>query len=232
MFSSFVFINQRISELIVPSNTASSNTVPPNNVSSASPLHMATPVAADVNPINTEQQLLVQQEVQRYLTFGESLYQCAVPAIPVLFDLKGKAAGMYRVKTSLTPRKGFFSKTETTSERVIRFNPWLFAKYPEDSWENTIPHEVAHYITDCLYGIKAIRPHGKEWAAVMRRLGAEPIVRANYDLSGIPVRRMTQYVYRCACREISLTAYRHKKVQSGLQRYRCRDCLSELSWKK
>ena len=212
---------QYISDFTVPSN---------NTFSTSSAIDPA--ISSTITPIDAEQQLQVQKEVQRYLTIGESLHQCAVPAIPVLFDLKGKTAGMYRVKTSLAPRKGFFSKTGTASERVIRFNPWLFAKYPEDSWENTIPHEVAHYITDCLYGIKSIRPHGKEWAAVMRRLGAEPIVRANYDLSGIPVRRMAQYVYRCACREMSLTAYRHKKVQSGLQRYRCRDCLSELSWTK
>ncbi len=221
MLTQLILSIQPISEFAVPSN---------NTFSTSSAIDPA--ISSTIPPIDTEQQLRVQQEVQRYLTVGESLYQCAMPAIPVLFDLKGKTAGMYRVKTSLTSRKGFFSKTEVTPERVIRFNPWLFAKYPEDSWENTIPHEVAHYITDCLYGIKAIRPHGKEWAAVMRRLGAEPIVRANYDLSGIPVRRMTQYAYRCACREISLTAYRHKKVQSGLQRYRCRDCASELSWIK
>jgi SprT protein len=183
-----------------------------------------------VTPINVERQLQVHHEVQRYLAIGASLYQCAIPSIPVLFDLKGKTAGMYRVKISIKHRKGFFSKADVVPDRVIRFNPWLFAKYPEDSWENTIPHEVAHYITDCLYGIKTIRPHGKEWGDVMGCLGAEPIVRANYDLSGIPTRRMAQYAYRCACREVNLTAYRHKKVQNGLQRYRCRDCVSELSW--
>jgi SprT protein len=201
----------------------------------ASPTPASTIVSnpvPNVDPINIDRQQDVQQEVQRYLAIGESLYQCAIPAIPVLFDLKGKAAGMYRVKTSIKPRKGLFSKAESMTNRVIRFNPWLFAKYPNDSWENTIPHEVAHYITDCLFNIKVIRPHGREWADVMRRLGAEPIVRANYDLSGIPTRRISQYAYRCACREVNLTAYRHKKVQRGLQRYRCRDCVAELSWIK
>jgi SprT protein len=189
----------------------------------------STNMPSTISPINSARQLQVQQEVQRYLSMGESLYQCSMPTIPVLFDLKGKAAGMYRVKALRKSRRSFFSKTHIALEKVIRFNPWLFAKYPEDSWDNTIPHEVAHYMTDCLYGIKAIRPHGQEWSDVMRRLGAKPIVRANYDLSGIPTRRMTQYAYRCACREVSLTAYRHKKVQNGLQRYRCRDCMSELS---
>ena len=192
------------------------------------------PAAAIIAPINAEQQQQVQQEVQRYLTMGERLYSCAIPAIPVLFDLKGKTAGMYRVKTSIASQKGGFSVSEVSEvivpERVIRFNPWLFAKYSDDSWKNTIPHEVAHYISDCVYGLKAIRPHGKEWAEIMRRLGAEPIIRANYDLSGIPTRRMTQYTYRCACRNVKLSSYRHKKVQRGLQRYRCRHCASELSW--
>ena len=121
---------------------------------------MSKPVISPtaISPISAARQLQVQHEVQRYLSEGESLYQCSMPAIPVLFDLKGKTAGMYRVKSLPTSRNGFFSKNNVVQERVIRFNPWLFAKYPEDSWGNTIPHEVAHYMTDCLYGIKAIRP--------------------------------------------------------------------------
>ncbi len=55
--------------------------------------------------------------------------------VPVRFELQGRAAGMYRV------HKG---------ERVIRYNPYIFSKYFDDSLANTVPHEVAHYITDVL----------------------------------------------------------------------------------
>jgi SprT protein len=205
-------------------------------------MSLSIPIPTDFPPIDIAKQLQVADEVNRYLAIAESVYQQSIPAIPVLFDLKGKTAGMYRVKTSRSISKPRKSKnilssimldvltSGTTSERQIRFNPWLFTKYPEDSWSNTIPHEAAHYIADCLYGINRIRPHGNEWRKVMRDLGAEPIVRANYDLAGIPTRQIKRYPYQCTCRTVDLTAYRHKKIQSGLQRYRCRDCSAELSW--
>ncbi|MFT5421033.1 MAG: SprT protein [Candidatus Endobugula sp.] len=193
-----------------------------------------------ISPIDLAMQRRVSAEVKRYLPVAESLYQRPFADIEVLFDLKGRAAGMYRVKapkvltTALTKRLTRLPSLDfgvsAQVQRSIRFNPWLFAKYPEDSWQNTIPHEVAHYIADCLYGIKAIRPHGKEWQQIMRDLGAEPIVRAAYDLSGIPVRQVRRYLYRCQCRDVPLTSYRHQKIQRGLQRYRCRDCGKQLRY--
>ena len=137
-----------------------------------------------------------------------------------MFDLRGKAAGIYRVYR----QKGLFGKVE----RQIRFNPWLFRKYAEDSWRNTIPHEVAHYIADCRYGLTNIRPHGLEWQQIMRDFGAVPSVRANYNLTGIPTRNVRRYDYACACRRVELTSYRHKKIEAGSQKYFCRSCQQPL----
>jgi len=166
-----------------------------------------------ISPIDTTQQQRVIQEVERYINDAGQAFGRAFAHIPVRFDIKGKVAGMYCVRGSLSHL-----------QRYIRFNPWLFAKYPEDSWQNTIPHEVAHYISEHLYGLRTIKPHGNEWQDIMRVFGAEPLVRANYDMTGIPVRQVKRYAYRCGCREVMLTSYRHQKVQRGLQRYQCRDC--------
>ncbi len=181
-----------------------------------------------ISPIDKSMQQAVIKEVDRYLSVASRLYEQSFDAIPVLFDLKGKAAGMYRVRRA-SPQL-FSRKIDRDTQRVIRFNPWLFAKYPDDSWQNTIPHEVAHYLTDCLYGLRNIRPHGAEWKHIMQTLGAEPKVRANYDLSGIPVRQVKRYTYQCQCREVQLSGYRHQRILKGMQRYRCRDCQSELTY--
>ncbi len=181
-----------------------------------------------VTPIDQLKQEEVVAEVHRLLRFAESHYQQSFENIDVLFNLKGRAAGMYKVKQQRV-KGSFFSRSEIHRYACLRFNPWLFAKYPEDSWHNTIPHEVAHYLADCLYGLKSIRPHGKEWQSIMADLGAEPIVRANYDMSNIPVRKTQSFLYRCQCREVSLSAYRHHKITNGLQRYLCRDCKTELT---
>jgi len=196
-----------------------------------------------VAPIHKEQQQRVVQEVNRYLRIAEAAYAREFADIPVLFDIKGKVAGMYRLRVAKAKARksatwlsrvaraslsDLGNAADASEERCIRFNPWLFAKYPEDSWMNTIPHEVAHYVTDCLHGIQHIRPHGEEWREVMRAFGAAPTVRAHYDLAGIPIRRIKRYAYRCNCRTVQLSAYRHNKIQSGQQRYRCRECAAEL----
>lgn len=180
-----------------------------------------------ITPINAGTQQRVSNEVLRYITRASEQYGTPFNSIDVLFDLKGKTAGMYRVK-SLTSRNIFGGRVVRPLQRVIRFNPWLFAKYPDDSWENTIPHEVAHYIVDCVYGLGRVRPHGKEWQGVMVGFDAVPNVHANYDLSGIPVRKVRRYPYRCLCREVPLTGHRHKKIQQGIQIYRCQNCQGEL----
>ena len=172
-----------------------------------------------VQPIDSIEQKRVKDKVNDYLYLSESIYQQPFCEIPVNFDLKGKAAGMYRVRQSNNKK----------IERVIRFNPWLFAKYPDDSWQNTIPHEVAHYIADCLYGMHRIRPHGKEWKIIMHSLGAEPIVRGRYDLEGIPTRQVKRFTYACACRRVQLSSIRHKRIQTRQQVYRCRDCHQNLT---
>jgi SprT protein len=173
-----------------------------------------------IQAIDQYYQRKVIAETQRYIAMAATLYSHSFAEIDVVFDLKGRTAGMYRCYR----QQGWF----TQKRRQIRFNPWLFAKYPEDSWSNTIPHEVAHYIADCRYGLQNIKPHGEEWRQIMRELGAVPSVRANYDLAGIPTRRIQRYGYQCACRAVELTIYRHKKVQQGVQQYVCRDCSQTL----
>ena len=192
---------------------------------------MTIPSTTAIEPISADMQQRVCQEVTRYLKQAELRYQRVFPVIHVLFNLKGKAAGMYKVKMSLNSRRNWVGRQSAdVVQRVIRFNPWLFAKYPDDSWSNTIPHEVAHYVVDCLHGIRNTRPHGAEWKQVMIDFGAEPLVRAAYDLKGIPVRQVRHYTYQCQCRDILLTVHRHRKIQQGIQSYRCRDCCGELAF--
>ncbi len=109
-------------------------------------------------------------------------------------------------------------------EKVIRFNPWIFAKYYEDNLATTVPHEVAHYLTDCLYGLGRIRPHGHEWRDVMAVFGADPSVTAKYSLAGVPHRRQCRYTYLCGCRSHELSATRHNRIRRRRMSYQCRYC--------
>lgn len=144
---------------------------------------------------------------------AERLFDLEHRPIPVIFDLSGRAAGMYRVRRR---------------QAVIRYNPYILARYFDHGLQATVPHEVAHYITDRLYGLARVRPHGREWRAVMLALGAEPRASACLDLSGLPQRRQRRFTYRCDCATHHLSTCRHNRIAAGRARYHCRGCGAEL----
>ena len=166
-----------------------------------------------IEPIDHRKQKQVRLKTGEYIHQASRLYKLSLPMIPVLFDLKGRAAGMYKVENT---------------ERIIRYNPYLFAKYFEDNVATTVPHEVAHYIVDMLYGAARVKPHGTEWQQVMLSLGAEPRATGAYDLSGIPVRRQQRHAYKCACTLHHISTARHNRILRGKARYYCRKCKSAL----
>jgi SprT protein len=168
-----------------------------------------------VAPLGSEQRQRVVEATRATIGQAAELFDRRFAQIPVTFELRGRAAGMYVVRGG---------------QRVIRYNPHIFAKYFSDNLANTVPHEVAHYVTDALYGLRSVRPHGPEWRAVMRAFGAEPAATCRYDLAGIPVRRQRRYSYQCGCMTHSVSAVRHNRIQGGQARYHCRHCQTPLSF--
>ena len=166
-----------------------------------------------ITPISESQQAEVVQTTQGCIERAEQLYHRDFATVPVVFDLRGKCAGMYQ-----SNRRG----------RQIRYNPWLFAKYYQHSLEQTVPHEVAHYITDCVWGIKSVKPHGKEWKSVVTALGGKPVATGNYSLQGIPTKQYQRFAYYCDCKTHQLTTIRHRRVLAGEASYHCRLCGQSL----
>ena len=167
-----------------------------------------------INPISTDQQSLVINTTNRYIELAGKLYHRQFQMIDVNFNLSGRAAGMYHFQAGY---------------RYIRYNPYIFAKYFDDNLSNTVPHEVAHYIADKVYGIKNIKPHGVEWKTIMEQFEVKPMVRSNYDLDGIPQRQHKKFQYQCSCRNYEITTRRHNMIMRGERRYQCPKCNSILS---
>jgi SprT protein len=166
-----------------------------------------------IEPINHRQQYQVRTSTDDAIVRAGDLFDRKFPLIPVHFDLKGRAAGMYKVHND---------------DRVIRYNPYIFAKYFDDNLATTVPHEVAHYVVDRLFGAARVRPHGNEWKQVMLALGAEPCVTGHYDLSGIPVRKQKRHRYQCDCAVHQISSARHNKILQGSAHYFCRKCKSPI----
>jgi len=167
-----------------------------------------------VEPIDDVGRRMVSAATASYIARGRELFDGSFATIPVLFDLTGRAAGMYRVHGD---------------KRVIRYNPYIFAKAFAPNLMNTVPHEVAHYVVDVVYGRHNIRPHGPEWRAIMTAFGADPCRTHAYDLSGVPVRTQRRHPYRCACTTHHLTTRRHNQALRGTMSYRCRHCGETLT---
>jgi len=166
-----------------------------------------------VEPIDTPFQEKVISTTSQFIARAESLYDRSFRPIPVNFDLKGRTAGMYRVRNG---------------QAEIRYNPFLFAKFPEDNLATTVPHEVAHYITDQVFGLRNIRPHGKEWKSLMAEFGCDASRTCQYDLKGIPVRREARHLYQCSCTTHQLTRRRHNRILRHNVFYLCRICGDKL----
>jgi|GEM_PF-178690 len=166
-----------------------------------------------VTPIGARRRQAVIDATARCLALAGRELDCEFVLPPVRFDLKGCAAGMYRVRGE-------------TGE--IRYNPWLFARDFSGHLATTVPHEAAHYIVDMLHGLRRTRPHGREWRRIMHLLGAEARATGGYDLDGVPVRRLRRFDYACACGRHSLTSIRHRRIQDRRRRYYCRRCGGEL----
>ena len=169
-----------------------------------------------IQPITLEQQRLITDQTNDYIEQASFLFDIKIKPVEITFNLKGRAAGMYRV---------------SRSKREIRYNAHIFSKFYEDNFNTTIPHEVAHYITDITYGLRYIKPHGKEWKAVMHAFDADASVTANYDLSGIPLKKQTLFTYQCGCQEHQLSSVRHNRIKRNSGQYYCNHCKQSLQFK-
>lgn len=178
-------------------------------------------VMGHIRPLSTEKQNLVIEETHKYIAQVNKQFQLSNTTINVNFNLKGRTAGMYRA-----------GRKFLVHSREIRYNPYIFAKYFNDNFQNTIPHEVAHYICERIYGLRNIKPHGKEWKDVMSMLGADASVTANYDLTDIPQNNKTLYTYQCGCKEHQVGTTRHNRINKNHSKYICKLCKQTLYLKQ
>jgi SprT protein len=162
------------------------------------------------------QQLLesATRETQRLIERAQCHYGVILALGEIRYDLQGTAAGMV-----MFPHN---------RQAIIRFNPLLLEHNRQDFISQTVAHEVAHLVARTLYG-KSIRPHGREWQAVMHFFGVEPQRCHDYATEHLSVRKMRRFPYVCGCQTHQLSTIRHNRIQKG-QDYCCRRCGEALRY--
>jgi SprT protein len=148
------------------------------------------------------------ERTHRLLQLARTHFGIDIPEPDIRFDLPGKTAGQVHIRAGRLC--------------LVRYNLGLLQRHPEDFLTATVPHETAHLVTVRLFGT-GVKPHGREWRAVMRLFGAEPRRCHDYDVEGLQARRIRRFSYRCGCRSHLLTSIRHNRILDG-HVYLCRGC--------
>lgn len=122
----------------------------------------------------------------------------------VSYDLRGRCAGV-----------------SYDGQRHISFNLRLFREHFFDFIESVVPHELAHVMhEDSKVGG---RDHGKEWKAVMQRLGFRATVFHNY-CTDFASSRTGLFRYSCVCGSRVVGLEMHRDIQARPWLYQCDKC--------
>ncbi len=148
-----------------------------------------------------------------YLHQAEGFFRRSFRLSEIRFDVRGKTAGYF--------------KQLANGNSLINFNFSLLQTNGESFISRTVPHEVAHLVAYQVHG-SAIRPHGREWKAVMQLFKADASRCHDYDMSNVVTRQYRRFEYHCQCQAHFLTSIRHNRVLSG-QDYLCRKCHQPLT---
>lgn len=117
--------------------------------------------------------------------------------------------------TVVYQKRGTTAGTANYRTWTIDINPVLLVENFDDMLNDTVPHEMAHLITDAVYpeahesgpmqltrrgwkrGKRSV--HGAEWQSVMRVLGVNPSRTHSYDTTNARTREKVSYDYKCNC---------------------------------
>lgn len=158
----------------------------------------------------------VVAKLQEGIAIANKRYNLALQMPHIDYKLTGATAG-----------KAYLRKWS------VSFNAILLMENIDAFIARTVPHELAHLITDMVYphvhtrsfGTKS-QPHGSHWQSVMRVLGVSDITRCHsYDVSNSKRQvSRTSYVYACVgCNyKYTMGAKRHQRMQRDPNAYWCR----------
>ena len=122
-------------------------------------------------------------------------------------------------------QKGRAAGTAHLHKNELRFNAYMYDQDPVEFINTVVPHEVAHIIVFQIYG-NTVKPHGKEWKAVMLKVfGITPNRTHTFE---VPPQKVV-FEYRCSCQGHHFTKQRHNRAQRGVE-YICKVCRSSLQF--
>ncbi|MFT7186205.1 MAG: SprT protein [Pseudohongiellaceae bacterium] len=170
----------------------------------------------------------LEKKVTGCLLKAEQQFRQSFDYQSIEINIRGRAAG--QIKYTYSSKAYFKNLNDHQNLPVLRFNPYLLAKYKETFIDQVVPHECAHLVAYALFGMK-IKPHGSEWKAIMVNLYQQsPDVTHRFEIARKAIRL---FDYGCGCLDINhqLTVIRHNKIVKQKAVYLCKNCRSPLIYK-
>ena len=88
----------------------------------------------------------------------------------------------FKRSTCNLKQRGKAAGTAHLQKNELRFNYFMYQQNPAEFLNSVVPHEVAHIVVYQIYG-NSVKPHGKEWQAVMFRVfGIRPNRTHTFDV--------------------------------------------------
>ena len=151
------------------------------------------------------QETKLYQQVEACIKQAETMLQQNFKRPLISMHQRGKIAGSAR----LDPLE-------------LRFNPVLYRENESAFLHEVVPHEVCHLLIWQLFPGQRLRPHGKEWQALMQTIYQLPgDARHQFDVSSV---RGKTFAYSCDCSQHQLSQIRHNKIVRRQAEYRCKEC--------
>ena len=162
-------------------------------------------------------QQLILDKVEESFKKAESFYNQPIP----------------RPKNIIFKRNGTTAGYSCYGRKELMFQLDFAEHNQEDFINQVVPHEVAHWVDDVVYGNKYIngrrQVHGPRWKYIMRAVyKLNPDRCHNYDTSVTITKKQARHEYTCGCRTFNLSTTLHNKIQSGKQKRHCLRCRQNL----
>lgn len=131
----------------------------------------------------------------------------------------------FRCPSCNLQQRGRAAGTAHLHKNQIRFNLFMYKQDRALFLSTVVPHEIAHVIVFQIYGDR-VKPHGKEWQAVMKKVfHLSPSRTHSFD---VPPPRQA-FIYHCGCQQHIFSRQRHSRAERGTE-YVCKLCRKTLQF--
>jgi SprT protein len=154
----------------------------------------------------------IQERVEKLVDISNEKLGLNMSYPKITYDLKGTVAG-----------QAFYY------ENKLRLNSVALKNYRDHFIKQTVGHEVAHLVAFQKHG-GDIKPHGYQWANVMRMYKLPPDRCHTYDLPSARGGTRKNYACERCGKDYKIGPIKHNKWLRGEQSFRCTRCNGKVVW--